>query len=135
MKGGTYASGGRYCGVVRGRRMQERVPGTYASEDESGCRGRMRTEAIWWARAEAYKRADVGGAYGVVVSGIAAGRKGVCAWSIIRNSFGYIAISIELNRKTSFCVIAEKWLKRAYIMNGREREGESRGGEGVGSDI
>ena len=34
--------------------------------------------------------------------------RGVCAWSIIRNSFGYIAISIVLNRKTSFYVIAEK---------------------------
>ena len=59
------------------------------------------------------------------VTGIAAGRKryggrgcralragrgecerGVCAWSIIRNSFGYIAISVELNRRASFCVIA-----------------------------
>ena len=47
--------------------------------------------------------------------------------SIIRNSFGYIAISIVLNRKTSFYVIAEKWLKRNYIMNGREREGKKRG--------
>ena len=61
------------------------------------------------------------------VSVVAAYRKDVCAWSIIRNSFGYIAISIVLNRKTSFYVIAEKWLKRNYIMNGREREGEKRG--------
>ena len=53
--------------------------------------------------------------------------RGVCAWSIIRNSFGYIAISIVLNRKTSFYVIAEKWLKRTYIMNGREGEGKKRG--------
>ena len=50
--------------------------------------------------------------------------RGVCAWSIIRNSFGYIAISIVLNRKTSFYVIAEKWLKRNYIMNGRDKKGE-----------
>lgn len=48
------------------------------------------SEAIWWARAGAYKRADVGGAYGVVVSGIAAGRKDVCVWAIIRNPFGML---------------------------------------------
>ena len=54
-------------------------------------------------------------------------RAGGSAWSIIRNSFGYVVIFIVLNRKTSFYVIAEKWLKRTYIMNGREREGEKRG--------
>ena len=51
------------------------------------------------AGAGAYRRVAVGGAYGVVESGIAAGRKDVCARSIIRNSFGYIAISIVLKRK------------------------------------
>ena len=59
------------------------------------------------------RRAAGRGAYGVVESGIAAGRKDVCARSIIRNSFGYIAISIVLNRKTSFYAIAEKWLKHS----------------------
>ena len=44
--------------------------------------------------------------------------RGVCAWSIIRNSFGYIAISIVLNYKASYCVIAEKWLKRNYNTSG-----------------
>ena len=47
---------------------------------------------------------------------------GVCAWSIIRNSSGYIAISIVSNRRASFCVIAEKWLKRNYYMSSRKRE-------------
>ena len=80
------------------------------------------------------------------VSGIAAGQKryggrgcralragrgecerGVCAWSIIRNSFGYIAISIVSNRRASFCVVAEKWLKRNYIMYGRDKKGEEEG--------
>ena len=53
--------------------------------------------------------------------------RGVCAWSIIRNSFGYIAISIVLNRKAAYYVIAEKWLKRTYIMYGRDKKGERRG--------
>ena len=38
--------------------------------------------------------------------------------SIIRNTFGYVAISIVLNRKTSFYVIAEKWLKRNKSISG-----------------
>lgn len=39
---------------------------------------RMRTEAIWWARAGAYKRADVGGAY-------AGGSRSVCErWQVLR---------------------------------------------------
>ena len=42
--------------------------------------------------------------------------------SIVRNTFGYVAISIVLNRKTSFYVIAEKWLKRNYYMSSRKRE-------------
>ena len=36
-------------------------------------------------------------------------------------------IVIVLKRKASYCVVAEKWLKRNYIMNGREREGEKSG--------
>ena len=36
----------------------------------------------------------------------------------------YCVKSQDLNRKTSFYVIAEKWLKRNYIMNGRERRRE-----------
>ena len=55
--------------------------------------------------------------------------RGVCAWSIIRNSFGYIAISIVLNRKTSFYVIAEKWLKRNKSISGILCEGRSEIGE------
>ena len=48
--------------------------------------------------------------------------------AIIRNSFGYVAISIVLNRKAPYYyVVAEKWLKRNYIANDREREGEKRG--------
>ena len=39
-------------------------------------------------------------------------------WSIIRNSFGYIAISVELNRRASFCVVVEKWLKRNKSISG-----------------
>ena len=31
-------------------------------------------------------------------------------------------ILIKKECKCLFCVIAEKWLKRNYIMNGRERE-------------
>ena len=57
--------------------------------------------------------------------------RGVCAWSIIRNSFGYIAISIVLNRKTSFYVIAEKWLKRNKSISGILCEGRSEIGESV----
>ena len=56
--------------------------------------------------------------------GAYAGGVGCVLQSIIRNTFGYVAISIVSNRKTSFYVIAEKWLKRTYIMNGRERRRE-----------
>ena len=42
--------------------------------------------------------------------------------AIIRNSFGYIAISIVSNRRASFCVVAKKWLKRNYNMSSRKRE-------------
>ena len=38
-----------------------------------------------------------------------------------------IVIFVVLKRKASYYVIAEKWLKRNYIMNGREREGKKRG--------
>ena len=36
--------------------------------------------------------------------------------------------SYRSRAKASYCVIAKKRLKRNYIMNGREREGEKRGG-------
>ena len=69
----------------------------------------------------------VGGAYAggsVLSAGVGACASGVgCVLqSIIRNTFGYVAISIVLNRKTSFYVIAEKWLKRNYYMSSRKRE-------------
>ena len=35
---------------------------------------------------------------------------------------------IKNKSKSLLRVAAEKWLKRTYIMNGREREGEKRGG-------
>ena len=35
-----------------------------------------------------------------------------------------IVIFVVLKRKASYYVIAEKWLKRTYIMNGRERRRE-----------
>ena len=34
---------------------------------------------------------------------------------------------IKNKGKSLLCIIAEKWLKRNYIMNGREREGKKRG--------
>ena len=46
--------------------------------------------------------------------------------NIIHNAFALMFIVIVLKRK-SFFAVAEKWLKRNYIMNGREREGEKRG--------
>ena len=78
----------------------------------------------------------VGGAYAggsVWSAGVGACASGIgCVLqSIIRNTFGYIAISIVSNRKTSFYVIAEKWLKRNYTMKGRDWEGERRGGKRV----
>ena len=33
----------------------------------------------------------------------------------------------RIKQKASYCVIAEKWLKRNYIVNDREREGEKSG--------
>ena len=54
--------------------------------------------------------------------GAYAGDVGCVLQSIIRNTFGYVAISIVLNRRASFCVIAEKWLKRNYYMSSRKRE-------------
>lgn len=36
----------------------------------------------------------------------------------------HIVIFVVLKRKASYYVIAEKWLKRTYIMNGRERRRE-----------
>ena len=84
---------------------------------------------------------------GVGYCGVAA--RGVCAWSeavwrerelermrtgaiyrrrhIIRNAFVHNFIVIAVVRKAFYCVIAKKWLKRNYIMNGREREGKKRG--------
>ena len=58
-------------------------------------------------------------------------RRGVrtSSWSIIRNSFGYIAISVDLNRSASFCVIVEKWLKRNKSISGILCEGRSEIGE------
>ena len=47
--------------------------------------------------------------------------------NIIHNAFALMFIVIVLKRKSFFCVVAEKWLKRNYIMNGREREGEKSG--------
>ena len=78
----------------------------------------------------------VGGAYagGSVWSagvGAYAGGVGCVLQSIIRNTFGYVAISIVLNRKTSFYDIADKWLKRNYTMKGRDWEGERRGSKRV----
>ena len=88
--------------------------------------------------------AVVGGAYGVVVSGIAAGRKryggrgcralragrGRMRAGRVRvvyypDSFGYIAISIVSNRRASFCVVVEKWLKRNKLISGILCEGRS----------
>ena len=57
--------------------------------------------------------------------------RGVCERSIIRNSFGYIAISIVLNRKASYYIIAEKWLKRNKSISGILCEGRSEIGESV----
>ena len=73
------------------------------------------------------------GGCGMVGEGVVACASGVgCVLqSIVRNTFGYVAISIVLNRKTSFYVIAEKWLKRNYTMKGRDWEGERRGGKRV----
>ena len=34
---------------------------------------------------------------------------------------------IKNKGKSLLCIVAEKWLKRNYIMNGREREGKKRG--------
>ena len=34
---------------------------------------------------------------------------------------------IKNKGKSLLCIVAEKWLKRTYIMNGREREGKKRG--------
>ena len=78
----------------------------------------------------------VGGAYAggsVLSAGIGACASGVgCVLqSIIRNTFGYVAISIVLNRKTSFYVIAEKWLKRSKSISGILCEGRSEIGESV----
>ena len=95
------------------------VSGIAAGRERYGRRG---------CRESIYER---GGAY----AGGSECERGVCAWSIIRNSFGYVAISIVLNRKTSFYVIAEKWLKRNYIMSGRDWEGERRGVKGCGSEM
>ena len=47
--------------------------------------------------------------------------------NIIHNAFALMFIVIVLKRKSSYCVIAEKWLKQDYIMNGKEKEGEKRG--------
>ena len=71
------------------------------------------------------KRAMMRAGAGSVLSagvGAYAGGIGCVLQSIIRNTFGYVAISIVLNRKTSFYVIAEKWLKRNYNMSSRKRE-------------
>ena len=84
---------------------------------------------------------------GVGYCGVAA--RGVCAWSeavwrerelermrtgaiyrrrhIIRNAFAHNVIVIAVERKASYCVIAEKWLKRNYTMNGRDKQGEDGG--------
>ena len=35
--------------------------------------------------------------------------------------------SYRIETQGFFCVVAEKWLKRNYIVNDREREGEKRG--------
>ena len=73
--------------------------------------------------------AYAGGAGSVWSAGVGAYESGGgrVLQSIIRNPSDYIAISIVLNRKASYYVIAKKWLKQTYIMNGREREGEKRG--------
>ena len=66
-------------------------------------------------------RAVSGSVWSAGVGACASG-VGCVLQSIIRNTFGYVAISIVLNRKTSFYVIAEKWLKRNYYMSSRKRE-------------
>ena len=76
----------------------------------------------------------VGGAYAggsVLSAGVGACASGVgCVLqSIIRNTFGYIAISVELNRRASFCGVAEKWLKRNKSISGILCEGRSEIGE------
>ena len=49
--------------------------------------------------------------------------------NIIHNAFALIFIVIVLKRKSSYCVIAEKWLKRNYIVNDREGiKGRGKGG-------
>ena len=46
---------------------------------------------------------------------------------IIRNAFVHNFIVIAVVRKAFHCVIAEKWLKRNYTMNGRDKQGEDGG--------
>ena len=48
-------------------------------------------------------------------------------WHIIRNAFVHNFIAIAVVRKAFHCVIAEKWLKQTYIMNGRDKKGEEEG--------
>ena len=48
--------------------------------------------------------------------------------NIIHNAFALMFIVIVLKRKSFFCVVAEKWLKRNYIadvIEKEEREGKN----------
>ena len=68
--------------------------------------------------AGAYKRVAVGGSVWSAGVGACASGVGCVLQSIIRNTFGYVAISIVLNRRASFCGVAEKWLKRNKSISG-----------------
>ena len=50
--------------------------------------------------------------------------------SNIRHFIGYVVISIGSKRNVFPCVIAEKWLKRNYIVNDRDgMKGRGKGGK------